>query len=328
MKSITAEKNSASGTHKEPTIGNGSAGAVNKGVSRSSAGQAATQAKFQNILFATDFSSCSEAVLPYVRHLAEHYGSTVHIVHVVLNPEAVRGELNDPAPYHEEDEIVRQKLEMIAHSDALKNIQHTETIQTGRVWDVISELISELAIDLIVMGTRGRSGMKDIFLGSVAEEIFRRATCPVLTVGPAASQDGMAAGKLATILYATDLARASIHSFDYALELANANHAKLNLLHALGSSESKSNKANELTEGAKRRLENLIPEGATLVHQVFVECGSVAETILKGATEMDANLIVMSVSQGALTKAQAHAPWTIAHQVVCHAPCPVLTVRS
>jgi nucleotide-binding universal stress UspA family protein len=311
MKSTTVVKDPVSGTHKEHKEK-----------------ATANKPQFKNILFATDFSPCSEAALPYVRHIAENYGSKVHIVHVVVNPEAVRGELNDPAPYREEDEIVRQKLEMIAHSEAFKNIQHTETIQTGRVWDVISELISQLSIDLIVLGTRGRNGMKDLFLGSVAEVIFRRAPCPVLTVGPAASQDGMTAGKLATILYPTDLAPASLPSLDYALGLAHANKAKLNLLHALSSSEIKSNKVTELIEENKRRLENLIPEGEGLNHQVFVEHGSVAETILKGATETKANLIVMSVSKGALTTAQAHAPWTIAHQVVCHAPCPVLTIRQ
>ena len=286
-----------------------------------------TQPKFKSILFPTDFSPCSEEALPYVRSIAERYGSTVHIVNVA-KALSVAGELTDPSPYPEDnDKAILQKMEMIT-SGALKNIPHTEAIQKGEVWDVVSELISDLYIDLIVIATHGHGGVKHLVLGSVAEEIFRRASCPVLTVGPDAHKNGSASGQFATILYATDLSPASHHSVGYALGLASAAHSKVNLLHVLSSSESPSTHLDKLIESSKKQLANLIPGGTAPGDQVLVERGRVAETILKVAADTKSNLIVMSVSEGALTSAQSRAPWTIAHQVVCHAPCPVLTVRS
>ncbi len=88
-----------------------------------------------------------------------------------------------------------------------------------------------------MLGTHGSSALKHLVLGSVAEEIFRRASSPVLTVGPADRKDVIAAGKLATILYVTDFSPASLNAFDYASSLARSNNAKLDLFHAMGSSE-------------------------------------------------------------------------------------------
>lgn len=76
------------------------------------------------------------------------------------------------------------------------------------VWNVVSELVTEFKVDLIVLGTHGHGGLRHLVLGSVAEQIFRRAACPVLTVGPGA-HDGLAQGKLNTIVYATNFSPAS-----------------------------------------------------------------------------------------------------------------------
>ena len=60
-------------------------------------------------------------------------------------------------------------------------------IGEGVIWDVLQDMIQENGIDLIVLGTHGRQGLRKLLLGSIAEEVFRMAPCPVLTVGPKTS---------------------------------------------------------------------------------------------------------------------------------------------
>jgi nucleotide-binding universal stress UspA family protein len=97
----------------------------------------------------------------------------------------------------------------------------------------------------------------------------------------------------------------------------------LNLLHTV-SPEIETNP--ELIEKARKQLKKLIPEGANLAYEVFAECGSSEENILRAAEDTGVDLIVMGVSRTALPAARAHLPGPIAHKVVCRAPCPVLTV--
>jgi nucleotide-binding universal stress UspA family protein len=66
----------------------------------------------------------------------------------------------------------------------LQEISHRVLVERGEIWAVVSEVLTREKIDLIVMGTHGRTGLGILLLGSFAETVFRRARCPVLTVGP------------------------------------------------------------------------------------------------------------------------------------------------
>ena len=85
---------------------------------------------------------------------------------------------------------------------------------------MLLELIDRLHIDLIVLGTHGRGGIKKLVLGSVAEEIINRAPCAVLTVGPQVHARLTSEFKLRRILCATDLRAGSDRVLTYALSLA------------------------------------------------------------------------------------------------------------
>jgi universal stress protein A len=173
----------------------------------SSPAKAAPVPEFKHILFATDFSPCSQVALPYALSVAKRYGSTVHVVHVV-GPEPLIGPLGVHYPKTEdEDSLAKQSLDALIQSGALKGIPYTHTITRGVVSSVVSKQIADLNIDLVVLGTHGRSGLRKLVLGSVAEKILRCAGCPALTVGPEV-HNGLAEGKLNTIVYATDFSPA------------------------------------------------------------------------------------------------------------------------
>jgi len=158
----------------------------------------------KNILFATDFSPCSQAALPYLHAIAERYASTVHIIHV-LAPEPQIGIPLDRLPELDTERNVAQAdMNTLLAGRSFGDIAHTAIVERGQLWEVLAPFIKENSIDLIVLGTHGRRGLRKLVLGSVAEQVFRHATCPVLTVGPQATHEGAADTSFKTILFATD----------------------------------------------------------------------------------------------------------------------------
>ncbi len=282
------------------------------------------QPQFKNVLFATDFSPSSEMALPYARAIALRYGATIHLLHVV-GPHPLIGPLAIHYPnVEDEDEAARRALAKLIQSGALSGTSYTETIERGPVWDEVSKTIADRNIDLIVLGTHGRSGLKHLVLGSVAEQIFRHADCPVLTVGPK-THDGFREGKVDKIVYATDFSSASRAALSYALSLARANRSQMILVHAvlpIVSGDAILILPDELVETANLEMSHLVPDD--IRHEEIVRIGPAADLILDIASDRKADLIVMGAHRGT----SSHTPWAVTHQVVCNALCPVLTVRG
>ncbi|MFB3814759.1 MAG: universal stress protein [Terriglobales bacterium] len=287
--------------------------------------------KLRNILFATDFSPCSENALPYARVLAQRFGSTIHVLHV-LPPEAPSAVPMDRAPLLDEQrQVADNQMSRLLLRQPLKNVTHEVLIERGPLWHVLEAVIKDRQIDLIVLGTHGRRGLKKLVLGSVAEEIFRRATCPVLTIGPHVVPDGVADGRIDCVLYATDFSHGSMHALPYAVGLARENHSRIVLLHVLPCIDEVAPQAlDNITESCRQQLLNLLPPAmAQACHpEAVVLFGAAAEAILRIAAEQRARLIVMGARRRPMVPALVHLPWATAHRVVCEAPCPVLTVRS
>lgn len=216
----------------------------------------------RNILFATDFSSSSEAALPYAIALSRRYDSLLNIVSVV--PAEICDNAQPPDPFYFRHSA-ENKMANLVRSGLLQGIKHQELVKEGEegVRQVLSELMQKLKIDLVVLGTRGRGGMKKVLLGSVAGEIVDSAPRPVLTVGPVASPNPRSELKLRSILYATDLLPGSAKALAYALWLAEQEHAHLTLLHILKMPTDVPLEYPEAeTDIAMKRLEKLIPPAA------------------------------------------------------------------
>jgi nucleotide-binding universal stress UspA family protein len=189
---------------------------------------------FKNILLATDFSEVSRKAAPYAAAIASRYGSKVYLVHVIP-PEA-----RMPIPMeHLPAQLDRSRLDAdrdmktFLRGDLLNEIPHKVLLERGPIWDRLSELIQQDEIDLLVVGTHGRGGLKKVILGSVAEELFRLASCPVLTVGPTVPTESAGPKEFHRILFATDFGPASIHALQHAISLATESNARLLLLHVV-----------------------------------------------------------------------------------------------
>jgi nucleotide-binding universal stress UspA family protein len=284
---------------------------------------------FRNILLATDFSDASLTALQYAIGAGRPYDSRVLIVHIIpaetpasVPPEAM------PVDPESSRRHAEKEMSAFLRAAPLGSVRYKVLIQSGEILAAITGLVTEHSIDLIVAGTHGRGGTKKLLLGSVAEQIFRGVACPVLTIGPHVEQDRPTKGEAKKILYATDFKAGSLEAWPYAISIAEAHRAHLTLVHILG--EDTPLFAREGTEASfKERLKQLLPvgKGLSLSVDFVVRVGSAAEGILQAAKDEDANLIVMGVRQNPSWSA-AHLPWAIAHQVVCHSHCPVLTVRG
>ena len=298
---------------------------------------------FKNILLATDFSEASAKTIPYAAAIASRYGSKVYLVHVIP-PEPKLGIPLEPLPPELDRDRSDSALAMktLASADPLKEIPHEVLLEEGPIRDVLSELIRRNEIDLLVLGTHGRGGLKKVILGSVAEELFRQAPCPVLTIGPAVPVAPAGATELRRILFATDFGAASLHALPYAVSLATESEARLILLHVLApmpvvdvgpywypGTDLVQQQEKARVKGIEQ-LRKLIPPEADLPTdpEFFVALDFVPDGILRIAAGCQADLIVMGVNRAASARASAHLPWAIAHEVVCHAKCPVLTVRG
>jgi nucleotide-binding universal stress UspA family protein len=288
---------------------------------------APTPITMERIMLATDFDPVSEAALHYSLAVARRYGSKIHLLHVVapepfqfLAPDARQRALEDAwrnAQRHMTDLLIAGHLE---------GVQHQVLVEQGEVWEVIARKIEELSINLLVIGTHARGRVGKLLLGSVAETIFRQATCPVLMVGPRARHVTERTPEQ-PILFCTGFSAHSLKAGGYALSLAQHQGSKLLLLHVSKETPQTSQERQRIADEAHHKLRVLIPPGTQLASppETLVEFGTAAERILHVAQRHKAGLIVLGVRQP--VGFARRIKWATAYEVVADAPCPVLTVR-
>jgi len=282
------------------------------------------------ILVTTDFSEPSDRALDYAIALARRYDARIYLTHVITpDPFQFAEPQLAQAAYEKVRQAAEEGITGILISGKLRRVPHEVLMEEGNVWPTLEKLISEHEIDLVVVGTHGRGKVQKILIGSVAEEIFRQADAPVLTVGPAVKGENRREVELNNILFATDFGPGAERAAAYAVSLAQEHAAHLTLLHVIESSVAYTEESvARQREVNVVRMKRLMPQGSEdwCKPEFRVIFGSAAEEILIAAKESKADLVVM----GAKTRRNlaGHAPLTIAYNVVTKATCPVLTVRG
>lgn len=292
--------------------------------------EAKTRISMQNILYATDFSPIAENAAPYALELARSYKAKVFAVHV--RPLEIYG-MAPPESWP----VLREAADAQAKEQAdyldrtFAGVDHEAIVAEGDVWDSVSDCIEKDHIDLVVMGTHGRKGFEKVFLGSVAENVLRRAPCPVLTVGPHVRLAPERAVAMKHILLATDFSPAAEIAAAYAVSLAQENQAHLDIVHVIEPQRAgELVHPSELALGCTRKMRALIPPGAELWCEpnAMIEVGEPAQQILNVAKARRADLIVLGIKAAAAVPGADHIPWATAHKIIAAAECPILTVRG
>ncbi len=302
---------------------------------------------FKQVLLATDFSEASQRAFAYAVAIARRYSAVLAVVHAIppeprdrIPLEALPRELNRPRLEAE------QQMKALGEDTRMGGLNHHLLLEQGPVWDVLARVIQRENVDLLVLGTHGRGGLKKLALGSVAEEVLRLAPCPVLTIGPNVPP-ASGAVEFKRILFATDFGPTSTKAFPYALSLAEDYQAQLVLVHMVPPLQSpdlgpaaygpSSYAAEEFTKWQRtmkdestRKLRALLPPQTKLPTEPECVVGMdfLPEGILEIAAVHRSDLIVMGANRTSAPRVAAHMPWALIHEVLCHARCPVLTVSS
>ena len=147
--------------------------------------------RLQRILLPTDFSEFSAEARKYACALAEQFEAELHLLHVVDEVSVVApeyGGVNWRDFLDEMQTAARQQLNSVLDPEWKAGRQVVEDVRRGTPFLEIVRYAKENDIDLIVLGTHGRSGLAHVLIGSVAERVVRSGPCPVLTVRPAGHQ--------------------------------------------------------------------------------------------------------------------------------------------
>lgn len=297
------------------------------------------QIQLKSILVATDFSQASEKALNYAVAIARHYDSKVYLVNVVsaLAETVGSGDVVVQASEFaaKEVEAVRERLRK---GGALDGVTFQTLVLEGDIWQELEGVIKSKQIELLVIGTHSRTGITKLALGSTAELIFRKAGCPVITVGQHCLNEARVdSTHERRILFPTDFGEQSLRPLPYALWLARRRRARLVVLspasthqHPLAahSADVANNLQSDATPECIDRMRSLIPPSSLELEPLYVtKSGEHAEMILRTAQEHDVEGIVMGITHTKYVHVLSRLPWSTAYNVVCGAQCPVLTVR-
>ena len=300
--------------------------------------------RLKSVLMATDLSPASVKPLHHALAIARYYGAKLYVAHVVSPiPYLMAGAEALQLGCEGASQDMQQLLRDLLHDGSLDGLDHEFIIRHGSVWEELQAIIFQKQVDLVVVGTHGRRGIEKVLLGSVAEQVFRDATCPVLTVGPYSYRESHVdlTGEIRTYLFATDFGETSLRALPQAVSLASQTNAGLILLHVIpaapvpqipgwySASEIMLMRENA-RQACARRLEQLMPrEEETPIESAFVvQFGIPSEKILQVALDKRVELIILGLHRASLAGTISHRPWATAFEIVCGAGCPVLTVRQ
>jgi nucleotide-binding universal stress UspA family protein len=135
---------------------------------------------FKTILVPTDFSPFASEAIRIASSLAREHASKLLLVHVAQRPITNVGGMPVPPPPALDWPALKRELDVAAAG--IKNVEVEPRLVEGEPADTIVNFAREMGADLIVIGSHGRSGLSRLLMGSVAEHVVRKASCPVLTV--------------------------------------------------------------------------------------------------------------------------------------------------
>ena len=292
----------------------------------------------KRILCPVDFSEFSRHALDSAVAIARQQHAAVTALYVVPPPHAVYPPIGPAAyvPYVYTVEDLQEFQRTLERFVATGDYPVTAVAVEALVVDEILKRAADLAADLIVMGTHGRSGFDRLLLGSVAERVLVKATCPVLTIPRRAADVAPAPERLfRNVLCPIDFSPSSLAALRYAEGLARAGATLLVLyvveqLPAWRLVPAMATGAPDdplvIVQQARQRVRSVLPAGlpAETVQEIVTE-GDAGDEIVRVAADTHADVIVMGAHAG---HAGLLGFGSTTHDVLRAATCPVLSIRA
>jgi nucleotide-binding universal stress UspA family protein len=280
----------------------------------------------RKIAVPTDFFPSSTSAMAHALALAKTDKSRVVAVYAVdpfeysFGPSDLRY-LKKQEVWARAHEAMSQWLKANKFSDCA-----TSLIE-GEAGPAIAQFIDQQGIDLTVLGTSARRHAARLLLGSVAEEIFRKASGIVLVLGPRMRSKRQ---QLKRLLFATDLEAHSLAALSHLSKLARKFDSTISVIRAVHPDIRSRPERSRIGRETKLKIETAAD--STLrkrIKKIQVEFGHPVKVIMAAAKASKADAIVMGIrSGGEWDRATTHIPWALAHRVIADAGCPVLTIRG
>ena len=293
----------------------------------------------KRLIVATDFSDMADVAVHYGIRLAREFGAKLYLCHVipfsstVALGEAASGVLSQHR--HLMDEAHARLGELMENV----SVEWEPVVRVGNPAEEVARATAEKKADLAVCATHGRSGLKRLFLGSVAERLVRILPCPLLVVRPGV--EGLAdwtegSIRFRKVLLGSDFSPDSELAVSYALSLAQEFQSELHLVHVIEPPVYKNLlKPGKEDEAELRRLRGLlkeklpalVPEDARhwCTPVTALLAGQPYDELTKYAVVNEIDLIVLGVRGHGLVESLFVGSTT--YRVIRQAPCPVLSVQ-
>jgi len=299
------------------------------------------QVKIKKILGTTDFSELSMEAVEYAVALANEFEASLSLIHVVQPSPSVSG-LEGVVLVRSDDEIVRlqkKHLSRTARSLSRKGRKIMPLVRYGKPFREITSEAAKQKTDLVVIGTRGHTGLKRVLLGSTAEWVVRHAPCAVLTV-PAETANRLAGKRwtsgIKKIVVPIDFSETSAKALPYAVALARSFRAEVLLVHVTEAFRAPENSsylpAGRMKTAANRAAEEMLSHvqreafSENIRSEAIIRSGTPFHEITRAAVRAKADLIILT-THGRTGLKHALLGSTV-ERVVRHAKCPVMVVRD
>jgi nucleotide-binding universal stress UspA family protein len=294
--------------------------------------------QIRNVLVPVDFSAPSLSAVQFALPLIKHFGADLHLVHVFATDHPFSGLVGMPfvLPELEISRSIDGQLKDVAQKYSIDASPENLHVLKGRAFEEICRLAQDTGIDLIVIATRGNTGLKHLALGSTAERVVRYSSCLVLVVRDA-ELSGAVIG-FRKILVPIDFSECSMNGLAYAKAFAKQFKSTLVLLnsvhfeHCVASDECARYDLPRLMQyaetSAREQMHELVEktDWDGLEVETSLQTGHPGQQICERANESGVDLIVTSTH--GTTGFKHLLLGSVAEYVVRHAHCPVLVVPT
>lgn len=287
------------------------------------------EVSIDSIIYATDFSPCSDVAGLYAQVLASALSASLIVSHAfLLDIAAQEAEMTRGVSSCQRESLLKDLARKAAELSTPD--QHAQfVLLDGNPGEVLPAYADKHAPCLLVLGTHGGGPVSHALIGSVAERVLRSTRWPCLTVGPRVRRPQSAGEPFKTILYATDLGPTAPNGALFAIGFAQEFGSHLHVLNVVPAADVRH--SDQWMQGEThyhRALEQLVPEHSTQFcnPRTYVESGRAHDAILEHIRENNVDLLVLGIRKATHLSIEMRTSSTF--RLIADAPCPVLTITS
>jgi nucleotide-binding universal stress UspA family protein len=278
-------------------------------------------ARFRLVLYATNFPADYEGALQTTLNFCQTNKAKLHILHV-CKPDIGPRDIN--AVTDQDAILVLRQMEERATEFGLSC---TTRLALGVPAEKILQSIEEDKIDLVVLGTSDQRGSKRGAFGLTAEQVMRKSSCPIMTVGPVAA-DLVPTQKLkGSVVFATDFQSVTRQAVQVAVSYCKNINLQLRCLHVLPRSLQSNRRDHALTVILTSALNHLVATSTVRIEPPVctVTFGSeISNSVVDYARQQGESLIFLGVRRDSIVSPDDSLP--IVFRIITEAPCPVVTI--